>query len=88
MKMIDDAAFFAANSLEFEFFIVTVSLTTYLTRPISNGVMHCRAEVTHASKRLILAEAVVEDDQGRQIGRGNGSFMRSRVRLSEEIGYV
>ena len=33
-KVLDDAAFFAANSLEREVFVLTTSFTTYLTRPI------------------------------------------------------
>ena len=34
-KTLDDAAFFAANSLEKEFFVLTTSFTTYLTRSVS-----------------------------------------------------
>jgi len=33
-KMLDDAAFFAANSLERHVFVLTTSFTTYLTRPV------------------------------------------------------
>ena len=34
-KMLDDAAFFAANSYETEVFVLTTSFTIYLTRPVS-----------------------------------------------------
>ena len=86
-KAMDDAAFFAASSVEEENFLVTVSFTTYLTRPISSGKMIATGTVVHRSRRLILAEAVVTDEAGRQIARGNGSFMKSRQALSPEIGY-
>ena len=36
-KMLDDAAYFAANSLETEVTVLTTSFTTYLTRPVSKG---------------------------------------------------
>ena len=38
-KLLDDAAFFAANSLEREVFVLTTSFTTYLTRPVSSGTI-------------------------------------------------
>ena len=38
-KMLDDAAFFAANSLERDVFVPTTSFTTYLTRPVSSGTL-------------------------------------------------
>ncbi|MGB2427754.1 MAG: PaaI family thioesterase, partial [Alteromonas sp.] len=38
-KMLDDAAFFAANSLETDVFVLTTSFTTYITRPVASGVM-------------------------------------------------
>ena len=86
-KAMDDAAFFAVNSLVEDVFVLTVSFTTYLTRPINEGSMRATGKVVHHSQRLFLAEAVVVDDKGRQIARGNGSFMRSRTPLTPEIGY-
>ena len=41
-KMLDDAAFFAANSVEREFFVLTASFTTYFTRPVSDGSIRAR----------------------------------------------
>lgn len=86
-KAMDDAAFFAVNSVVEDVFVLTVSFTTYLTRPISTGYMRATGKLVHQSRRLFLAEAVIEDDKGRQIARGNGSFMRSQMPLSPEIGY-
>lgn len=86
-KAMDDAAFFAVNSVVDDVFVLTVSFTTYLTRPINEGIMTATGKIVHQSRRLFLAEAVVVDDKGRQIARGNGSFMRSNTPLSPEIGY-
>jgi uncharacterized protein (TIGR00369 family) len=86
-KALDDAAFFAVNSLVEDVFVLTVTFTTYLTGPISEGHMRAVGKVVHASRSFFLGESVVYDAEGREIGRGSGSFTRSKVALSPEIGY-
>ncbi len=87
-KALDDAAFFAANSLITDFFVVTASFQIYLTRLAGGGELTARGRVVHRSKRLLLAEAQLFDDRHRQIARGSGSFLPSRIRLSPRIGYL
>lgn len=58
-----------------------------LFRPISGGEMVAVGRVAHATRRLIVADAALEDERGRSIGRGSGTFMRSDVRLAPELGY-
>ncbi len=87
-KLLDDAAFFAANSLVGDVFVLTVSLNTHLTRPVTEGVMKATGRVVHQSKTLIIADAEVLDAGGRQLARGTGTFMRSRIPLSPDIGYL
>lgn len=87
-KALDDAAFFAVNSLVSDVFVLTVSFNLYLTRPISEGTMRARASVVHRSRQLFLADAELFDERERQIARGSGSFMRSQIALTAEIGYV
>jgi uncharacterized protein (TIGR00369 family) len=87
-KMLDDAAFFAVNSLVTEFFVLTVSFTTYLTRPVSSGVLTATGRVVHRSRNLYLAESELLDGEGRHAGRGNGSFMRSSIPLAPAVGYA
>lgn len=87
-KMLDDAAFFAANSLEPEVFVLTTSFTTYITRPISEGKMIAKGKVVNRNKSQFIAEAVVYDQEGNEIGRGNGIFVRSKMRLIDAMGYA
>lgn len=87
-KALDDATFFAVNSLVTDVFVLTVSFNLYLTRPISQGTMRARARVAHRSRQLFLAEGELFDGEGRQIARGSGSFMKSTIALSGEIGYA
>jgi uncharacterized protein (TIGR00369 family) len=86
-KALDDATFFAANSIVEDVFVLTVSFNLYLTRPVSAGEIMARGRVVSRSKRLYLAEGVLEDSHGKEIARGSGAFMPSTVSLSEEIGY-
>ena len=87
-KMLDDAAFFAASSLEKEVFVLTTSFTTYLTRPVSSGLLRSVGRVVNQNKSQLIAEAVVYDAQGNEVGRGSGIFVRGRVPLLEVPGYT
>ncbi|EDY86942.1 hypothetical protein GP5015_171 [gamma proteobacterium HTCC5015] len=87
-KLLDDAAFFAANSLEEDVFVLTTSFTTYLTRPVSSGQMRAVGKVVNQNKSQWIAEAVVYDSQDREIARGSGCFVRSKVRLDSIPGYA
>jgi uncharacterized protein (TIGR00369 family) len=81
-KALDDATFFAANSLIEDVFVLTVSFNLYLTRPVSEGEVVARGRVVSRSKRLYLAEGILEDARGRDIARGSGAFMPSAISLS------
>jgi uncharacterized protein (TIGR00369 family) len=81
-KALDDAAFFAVHSLVTDVFIVTVTYNVYFTRPVSDGVMRAVGRVVHQSRQLFLAEAELLNQDGKQVARGSGSFMRSSIALS------
>lgn len=86
-KVLDDACFFAVASKVEDVFVLTVGFTTYLTRPVTRGALTGRGRVVHAGKTLFLAESVLSDDEGVEVARGNGSFMRSKIALGPELGY-
>jgi uncharacterized protein (TIGR00369 family) len=86
-KLLDDASFFAVNSLVEQVFVLTVSFNLHFTRPVTKGVMVATAEVVHRSKRLFIAEGTVVDSRDRVVGRGTGTFMRSDIPLTPEVGY-
>ncbi|NMP31690.1 PaaI family thioesterase [Thalassotalea sp. M1531] len=87
-KMLDDAAFFAANSLELEYFVLTTSFTTYLTRPVSTGIMRAIGKVVNHNKSQFIVESVAYDEKNREIARGNGIFVRGKLPLVEAKGYL
>lgn len=87
-KALDDAAFFAVNSLVEDCFVLTVSMNVYLLRPISAGEMRAVGKVVHRSKRLFIAEAELFDSDDKLIARGSGTFMRSNIALDDQVGYT
>lgn len=86
-KALDDATFFAANSLVQDVFVLTTSFNLYLTRPVSEGEIIATGRVVTRSKRLYIAEGTIVDARGREIARGSGTFMPSAHQLTPEIGY-
>lgn len=86
-KLLDDAAFFAANSLELECFTVTNSFTTYLTKPIGVGKLTAEGKVVSRNKSQWIAEAVLFNEKGQEVGRGNGIFVKAGMKLQDAAGY-
>ena len=87
-KALDDAAFFAVSSLVADVFVLTASYNIYLTRPVTEGVLRASGRVVHSSRKLFLAEAELVDAQERLVARGSGSFMRSTIALTPQVGYA
>lgn len=84
---LDNAAFFAANSLVEDVFVLTTSFTTYITRPVSEGIVRATGRVVNQNRTQFICEAVLFNDDDREIARATGIFVRSKIPLSEEIGY-
>jgi uncharacterized protein (TIGR00369 family) len=87
-KALDDAAFFAANSLVAGVLVLTTTFHVSFLRPISRGEMRAVGTVVHPGAQLVFAESSIEDSDGRLIARGHGSFLRSRIPLTPEMGYL
>ncbi|MGB9465148.1 MAG: PaaI family thioesterase [Candidatus Acidiferrum sp.] len=86
-KALDDATFFAAQSLVTDCFLVTSSFQLYFLRPVSDGRLLARGQVVSRSKRLYIAEGVLLDSRGKEVARGSGTFMPSSIQLGPALGY-
>jgi uncharacterized protein (TIGR00369 family) len=86
-KALDDAAFFAANSLVEDSFVLTTDFDLYLERPVSTGAIRAVGEVFNDNPNQLLASAVAYDSDDCEIARGTGSFYTSDAELTPEIGY-
>ena len=87
-KALDDAAFFAVNSLVEDVFVLTVTFNIQLLRPVSDGRMIARGKVVNAGRTVWIADSTLVDEQGRMLGRGTGTFMRSKVALADIATYA
>jgi uncharacterized protein (TIGR00369 family) len=86
-KALDDATFFAVQSLVKDLFVVTSSFQLYFLRPVSEGHLLARGQVVSRSKRLYIAEGILFDSRGKEVARGSGTFMPSSIQLGPELGY-
>lgn len=87
-KMLDDAAFYAANTLVTDRFLLTTSFNLHFTKPVRAGEVVAEGRWVSGRKRVLVAEARLVDAEGDEIGRGTGTFMRSRIALSGLPGYA
>jgi len=86
-KMLDDAAFFAANSLENKVFVLTSSFTTYITKPVSSGIIKTIGKVVNKNNTQFIVESIAYNIDGKEIARGNGIFVKGKFLLSDALGY-
>ena len=54
---------------------------------MSEGSLKAIGKVVNKNKTQFIAESVVYDSKGNEIGRGNGVFVRSKLPLVEAKGY-
>lgn len=87
-KMLDDAAFYAANSLVSDRFLLTTAFNLLFTRPIGPGRIRAEGRWISGKRRVYVAEASLIDSDGEEVGRGTGTFMRSQFPLSSLPGYA
>jgi len=84
-KAADDSAFFAVNSLVEDVFVLTTNLNVHLLRPIAGGDLRACARVVFRSKRLYLAESILEDSDGNEVGRASATFVPSKMPLTSDM---
>ena len=87
-KMLDDAAFYAANTFSTDFFLLTTSFNMNFTKPVRAGDVVAEGRWVSGRRRVFVAESRLIDAEGDEIGRGTGTFMRSRIALSGLPGYA
>lgn len=87
-KMLDDAAFYAANTLVTDRFLLTTSFNLHFTKPVREGKVVAEGRWVSGRRRVFVAESKLVDSEGEEIGRGTGTFMKSRIPLSSLPGYT
>lgn len=86
-KMLDDAAFYACNSLVSDRFLLTTAFNLLFTRPLGPGPVIAEGRWISGQRRVFVAEARLIDASGEEAARGTGTFMKSRIALAGLPGY-
>ena len=86
-KMLDDAAFYAANTLVTDRFLLTTSFNLHFTAPVREGKVVAEGRWISGKRRVFVSESRLLDEDGEEVGRGTGTFMKSRIPLSGLDGY-
>jgi len=86
-KLLDDAAFFAVNSIVEDAFVLTTNFNINLVRPANQGVITAIGKVKFKSRHLYIAESSLVNEEGKEIAFGTGHFAKSKIALTEDIGY-
>jgi uncharacterized protein (TIGR00369 family) len=86
-KMLDDAAFYACNSLVTDRFLLTTAFNLHFTRPLREGPVVAEGRWVSGRKRVFVGDARLVDGSGEEVARGTGTFLRSHIPLSRLAGY-
>ena len=86
-KMMDDAAFYACNSLVSDRFLLTTAFNMVFTQPLRAGPVIAEGRWISGKRRVFVGEARLLLPDGEEAGRGTGTFMRSHIPLSSLDGY-
>jgi len=86
-KMLDDAAFYASNSLVSDRFVLTTAFNLLFTSPLKSGKVTAEGRWVSGKRRVFVADSRLIDSNGEEIARGTGTFMRSHIPLSSLPGY-
>jgi uncharacterized protein (TIGR00369 family) len=86
-KMMDDAAFYACNSLVTDRFLLTTAFNLLFTRPLRAGPATVEGRWASGKRRVFVGEARLIDADGQLAASGTGTFMRSHIPLSGLPGY-
>jgi uncharacterized protein (TIGR00369 family) len=86
-KMMDDAAFYACNSMVSDRFLLTTAFNLNFTRPLRAGPVIAEGRWVSGKRRVFVGEARLIDADGEEAARGTGTFMRSHIPLTGLPGY-
>ena len=78
-KLLDDAAYFAANSAVTDVFLVTTSFHIHMLRPVHKGTLYAKGTLRMKSRSLLIADAEIHDENGKEVAYGTGHFAKSRI---------
>ncbi|MCE7992203.1 MAG: PaaI family thioesterase [Roseivirga sp.] len=86
-KLLDDAAYFAAASLETECFILTKSYTIHFRRPVEADSLRALGEVVSVENGEFIAKSSIFNSAGKLVAQGEGIFVKGPKPLTSLPAY-
>ena len=83
----NDAALFAANSIVPRELMRSAGFNILFTGSLAAGRIVARGRVIGIPEDHYLTEVVALDGEGRELGRGTGTFVKTDIPLSSAVGY-
>ena len=80
-KMLDDAAFFAAQSVVEDYMLLTANFNISFKMPVTNGWIKSKGKLLSVSKNEINAEAKMYNSKNEIVAFGNGVFKKSKISI-------
>ena len=87
-KLLDDSAYFAAASAEEECFLYTKSYKIHFKRPVSGGVLKAKGQLVEADDHEWIAISEIFNEHEQLVASGQGVFVKSRLLLKDQPGYL
>ena len=85
-KMLDDTAYFAAQSIETEYFLLTGTFEVKFLRPVIEGSLKCEGLLLEQEGKKFRAKAELFQHD-KLVATGQGVFIRSGKLLKEISNY-
>ena len=85
-KMLDDAAFFAAQSIVEDYILLTASFKITFKMPVLNGYIKSKGKLCSVSQKEFTAEAKMYNSKNELVAFGNGIFKKSKISI-DSINY-
>jgi uncharacterized protein (TIGR00369 family) len=82
-KLLDDAAFFAAQAQEQLQFLVTSSFQIHFLRPGKTGELLAVGTVRQKTRTHWISEVRLFDERSKEIAFGSGTFQKSELKLAD-----
>lgn len=87
-KLLDDAAYFACQSVVNDFFLLTAQFTIDLKRPVTGGLLTATGFLKEINDSDYIGSSVLINEQGKICAEGKGIFKKSKTGLNDLPGYA
>ncbi|OEK06549.1 PaaI family thioesterase [Roseivirga misakiensis] len=87
-KMLDDAAYFAAASMESTYFLLTKTYNIEFIRPVLIDQLIAVGEIISVEENRFLSKSSIQNSARKVVATGEGIFVRSKKLLANQGGYL